>query len=233
MKKRSHRLEKMARVYDSEILPVWSERFARMIFRGLSIPEKATILEIGCSTGYVCQELLKRADHKTRIVAIDPISPLLDVARRKVGALYGKRVFLRSDALTAKLSFASEVYDLVLSNLGLLQIDMPALAIEEFTRVTRCGGNVIFTLPLEGTYREFFDLFREVISRKRRSEISARLEEHVAKIPSSKTVLDWCQAAGLEDVEVDVREFSLLFKSSREFFFAPVIDYGPLSDWKD
>ena len=30
-----------------------------------------------------------------------------------------------------------------------------------------------------------------------------------------------------------VEEFSLLFKSSREFFFAPVIEYGPLAEWKE
>jgi len=33
--------------------------------------------------------------------------------------------------------------------------------------------------------------------------------------------------------EIEVEEFTLLFKSSREFFFAPVIEYGPLAEWKD
>jgi hypothetical protein len=32
---------------------------------------------------------------------------------------------------------------------------------------------------------------------------------------------------------LEYEEFSLLFKSSREFFFAPVIEYGPLAEWKD
>src|SRR5262249_8000005 len=35
-------------------------------------------------------------------------------------------------------------------------------------------------------------------------------------------------AGGLE-----YEEFALLFKSSREFFFAPVIEYGPLAEWKE
>ena len=35
-------------------------------------------------------------------------------------------------------------------------------------------------------------------------------------------------AGGLE-----IEEFTLLFKSSREFFFAPVIEYGPLAEWKE
>jgi hypothetical protein len=32
---------------------------------------------------------------------------------------------------------------------------------------------------------------------------------------------------------VDVEEFTLLFKSAREFFFAPIVEYGPLGRWKE
>jgi hypothetical protein len=32
---------------------------------------------------------------------------------------------------------------------------------------------------------------------------------------------------------VEQEEFKLVFRSSREFFFAPVIEYGPLADWKE
>ena len=39
-------------------------------------------------------------------------------------------------------------------------------------------------------------------------------------------------AASLEG-HLEVEEFTLLFKSSREFFFAPVIEYGPLTEWKE
>jgi len=32
---------------------------------------------------------------------------------------------------------------------------------------------------------------------------------------------------------VEAEEFDLLFRSAREFFFAPVIEYGPLPQWKE
>jgi hypothetical protein len=35
------------------------------------------------------------------------------------------------------------------------------------------------------------------------------------------------------DGAMEVEEFTLLFKSSREFFFAPVIEYGQLAEWKE
>jgi len=40
------------------------------------------------------------------------------------------------------------------------------------------------------------------------------------------------RGASLEG-SVEIEEFTLLFKSSREFFFAPVIEYGPLAEWKE
>ena len=33
-------------------------------------------------------------------------------------------------------------------------------------------------------------------------------------------------------MKAECEVFTLLFKSSREFFFAPLIEYGPLADWK-
>jgi len=233
MKKRSHRLDKMARVYDDEILPIWSQRFGRMLLRGLELPERAMLLDVGCGTGYPSLELLKRMDDHSRIIAIDPVGALLDVARKKAGELAGKRIFFRSEAPVAKLAFADEVYDLVISNLGLMLLDSPRKAIKEFTRVTKVGGRVMVTLPLQGTYGEFYDIYREVLTKNDQHDLLERLEAHIAQMPDPDSVVSWFEEAGLERVDVDVEEFSLLFKSSREFFFAPVVEFGPLSGWKE
>lgn len=233
MKKRSHRFEKMARVYDDEILPIWSQRFGRMLLRGLEVPHKAMVLDVGCGTGYPCLEILKRMDDQGRIIAIDPIGPLLDVARKKAGDRAGKRIFFRTEPPVAKLAFADEVYDLVVSNLGLLLLDEPAKAIQEFARVTKPKGRVIVTLPLAGTYAEFFDIYREVLTKNDKDELLLRLEHLIAQIPDIDEVTGWFDRAGLAEVDVEVDQFSLLFKSSREFFFAPVIEFGPLSAWKE
>lgn len=233
MKRRSHRLEKMARVYDDEILPVWSKRFGRMLLRGLALPEKAMVLDVGCGTGYPAIDLLDRMGDGGRLIAIEAVGALLDVAREKAGELSGKRIFFRTESNTAKLAFADEVYDLVVSNLGLLERDDPPLALREFARVTKPKGQVIVTLPLAGTYREFYDIYREVLIKSDRHDVLEKLEEHVARTPDADEAATWMERAGLDEVEVEVDEFTLLFKSSREFFFAPVIEYGPLVSWKE
>ena len=42
----------------------------------------------------------------------------------------------------------------------------------------------------------------------------------------------WLERAGFTDVAVEVDRWELLFKSAREFFYAPIIELGPLATWK-
>jgi len=232
--KRTLKIEKLARIYDDEIAPVWGARFGKMLLRNLAVPQKGQVLDISCGTGYPTVEILRRMSEGSRLIAIDASSAMLDVARRKVadlGPLGKKGVFFRTESPVPKLSFADEVYDLVVCNLGL--DEMPSLdrALRDFSRVAKIGGEVRCTLPLAGSFQEFHDLYREVLIKHDRGDALERLERHVARYPTVDDVERCMKAAGL-DGGLEYEEFSLLFKSSREFFFAPVIDYGPLAEWK-
>jgi len=230
--KRSHKEDKLAKIYDAEILPIWSRRFGKLLLRDLALPPKAMVLDVGCGTGYPALDILSKMDGDGRIIAIDPSSPMLDEARNKAGKLAGKRIFFRSEAATPKLVFADDVYDLVICNAGLDEFDDPERAIREFARVAKEGGRVAVTLPLAGTYNEFFDLYREVLGKLDRQDAIDRLDAHMTQYPPLEQVEAWFEDAGLVDVTGEWDTFTLLFKSSREFFFAPLIEYGPLGEWK-
>ena len=233
--KRTLKIEKLAQIYDAEIAPVWGTRFGKMLLRNLSVPQKGQVLDISCGTGYPTVEILRRMSEGSRLIAIDASSAMLDVARRKVanlGPLGKKGVFFRTESAVPKLSFADEVYDLVVCNLGLDEVPSLEDALHDFARVTKTGGEVRCTLPLAGTFQEFHDLYREVLIKHDRHDALERLERHIARYPTVDHVEQCMQAASL-DGGLEYEEFTLLFKSSHEFFFAPVIEYGPLSDWKD
>jgi arsenite methyltransferase len=233
--KRSLKIEKLARIYDDEIAPVWGTRFGKMLLRNLAVPEKGQVLDISCGTGYPTIEILRRMREGSRLIAIDASSAMLDVARRKVadmGPLGKKGVFFRTESPVPKLSFADDVYDLVVCNLGLNEMPSLEVALRDFARVAKQGGEVRCTLPLAGTFQEFHDLYREVLMKHDKHEALDRLERHVARYPTIDHVERTMKSAQLTG-GLEIEEFSLLFKSSREFFFAPVIEYGPLSDWKD
>jgi ubiquinone/menaquinone biosynthesis C-methylase UbiE len=230
--KRTHRYEKLARLYDREILPIWAERFGRMLLRGLTPPTQGQILDVACGTGYPSVEIVRRMGESCRLIMIDASSTMLEVARKKIAAKGHKGVFIRTESASPKLSFADDVYDLVVCNLGLAEMLEPASALADFARVTRPGGEIRVTLPLAGTFAEFYDIYNEVLVKHDKHETLERLGEHLHAYPSPEQCEAWLASAGLVDTRVEVEKFSLLFRSSREFFFAPVIEYGPLSAWK-
>ncbi|MFN0247982.1 MAG: class I SAM-dependent methyltransferase [Kofleriaceae bacterium] len=233
--KRSLKVEKLARIYDDEIAPVWGTRFGKMLLRNLAVPDRGQVLDISCGTGYPTIEILRRMNEGSRLIAIDASSAMLDVARRKVadlGPLGKKGVFFRTESPVPKLSFADDVYDLVVCNLGLDEMPSLEVALRDFARVTKKGGEVRCTLPLAGTFQEFHDLYREVLIKHDKHEALERLEKHCAHYPTMDHVERCMRSANLQG-QLEIEEFSLLFKSSREFFFAPVIEYGPLTDWKE
>ncbi|MGE5185639.1 MAG: class I SAM-dependent methyltransferase [Acidobacteriota bacterium] len=233
--KRSLKVEKLARIYDDEIAPVWGTRFGKMLLRNLAVPDRGQVLDISCGTGYPTVEILRRMSEGSRIIAIDASSAMLDVARRKIaelGPLGKKGVFFRTESAVPKLSFADDVYDLVVCNLGLPEMPSLDTALRDFARVAKRGGEVRCTLPLAGTFQEFHDLYREVLIKHDKHDALDRLDRHIARYPSIDRV-ERCMETAALDGAIEAEEFTLLFKSSREFFFAPVIEYGPLSEWKD
>ncbi|MBL0217917.1 MAG: methyltransferase domain-containing protein [Myxococcales bacterium] len=232
---RTLKVEKLARIYDAEIAPVWGTRFGKMLLRNLAVPDRGQVLDISCGTGYPTIEILRRMNEGSRLIAIDASSAMLDVARRKVadlGPLGKKGVFFRTESPVPKLSFADDVYDLVVCNLGLGEMPSLEVALRDFARVTKKGGEVRCTVPLAGTFQEFNDLYREVLIKHDKHEALERLEKHIARLPTVDHVERCMRSANLTG-GLEYEEFSLLFKSSREFFFAPVIEYGPLAEWKE
>lgn len=234
IKRTPHRHEKLARVYDDEILPIFGQRFGQMLLRALHIPPRAMVLEVGCTTGYVTLEVLRRLDGDSRIIAIDASSPLVDVARGKAGAEHaGKKIFFRTQPLFPRLAFAEDVYDTVFSNLALAEAPDLEAAVRDLVRVAKPGGQVAVTLPLRGTWVEFLDIFREVLQKHDKLANLRQLDDWVAALPEAETVARWMESAGLGDLKVSTERWEILFRSAREFFFAPLIEYGPLPAWKD
>src|SRR3954462_8362058 len=206
-----------------------------MLLRNLSVPERGQVLDISCGTGYPTIEILRRMSEGSRLIAIDASSAMLDVARRKVselGPLGKKGVFFRTESAVPKLSFADDVYDLVVCNLGLSEMPSLEVAVRDFARVCKKGGEVRCTLPIAGTFQEFHDLYREVLIKHDKHEALERLDRLIARYPTVDHIERCMKSANL-DGEIASEEFTLLFKSSREFFFAPVIEYGPLAEWKE
>jgi hypothetical protein len=86
--------------------------------------------------------------------------------------------------------------------------------------------------PLRGTWGEFLDVFRDVLVRLGRDDALASLRGYSASFPEAGGVVHQMEHAGLRPVTVQRDHWELVFRSAREFFYAPVVEFGPLARWK-
>jgi SAM-dependent methyltransferase len=229
----SEKRERLARLYDSEILPAYAARFASMLLRLVEIRPAARVLEIGCATGHLTAELARRFDHDSRVTALDESDAFLAEARARVEADAAVRALvLLHPATVGGLPVDDASANVVVSNLAVATGPDPRRAVRELVRALAPGGEVVITAPLRGTWAEFLDLFRDVLHDGARSDSLAALDRYVGGLPTGETVAGWLEAAGLTQVQLEVERWEILFKSAREFFFAPLIELGPLSRWK-
>jgi ubiquinone/menaquinone biosynthesis C-methylase UbiE len=223
---RFRRDPRLAAIYDQELAPLWTRPFGRLLLSHVAPLGKATVLDVMCHTGDPGLELLRRLP-EARLFAVDPSSAMLDVARQKAGALLSRRAFFRTEPVEPRLPFDEAFSDLVISNLGLHDAAHPGRLLRDMARVAKPGAQIVATLPLRGTFAEFYTLVEQEIGGSR-----ARLLAHLQSWPDAATVRGWAAEAGLVDLEVVVEPFTLLFAGGTDLFFSPVIEYGPLTAWK-
>jgi ubiquinone/menaquinone biosynthesis C-methylase UbiE len=231
----SVREQKLARVIDREVAPIWHDRFARLLMRELPSAPETFALDIHSGAGHTTAELLQRLDESSRIVALGRDPWLMQVSKTRVRPEWKRRVYFKSGDIDDVTGMNDDTYDLAVANLVLGEqvVDwLPALT--ELARVTKPGGQVLATLPLAGTWREVEDMFEEVLRDEDMRREVATLQALRRRRPTPSQLVAGLQSIGLseQDFIVEHERFELLFRSGREFLFAPVIEHGPLRLWK-
>lgn len=235
---RFRRDPRLAPLYDRDIAPVWTQPFGRLLLQQVAPLGKATILDVMCHTGYPGLELLRRFP-EARVFAVDSSAALIDVARQKAGKHINRRVYFKTEPSEPQLPYDEAVFDLVISNLGLHDVAQPRILLKEMARVAKPGAQIVCTLPLRGTFAEFYALLEELCEERVKNAenqsdagAAARLRAHLMGWPDAAAVLSWAAEAGLGELELQCAPFSLLIAGGTDLFFAPVIEYGPLTAWK-
>jgi phosphatidylethanolamine/phosphatidyl-N-methylethanolamine N-methyltransferase len=99
------------------------------------------ILEVGVGTGIS----LPKYAHKNRIVGVDISDAMLDKARERVRKLGLRHVEAIEVMDAERLAFADESFDVVVAQYVVTAVPNPEIALDEFARVVRPGGEIIIT----------------------------------------------------------------------------------------
>ena len=237
MRTASPRQQKIAAAYDAEIWPLGPLRAAEPLLRALPRGHALSVFEYGCATGRLAAAVAERIAAGSRIVGLDPSPAMIDAAEASAkckgnGTPPGTTSFHFQIGELQPLPVEVAGFDVAISNLAVGDLPNPAAALMQLARAVKPGGKALVTLPLRGSWTQFLDMYREVLREQRKQEALKALARYENSLPDPATAVRWLEAAGLEHVTVETCRWELLFKSAREFFFAPIIEYFPLPVWK-
>jgi SAM-dependent methyltransferase len=226
--------ERFARAIDREVAPYWHNRFARLLYRHLpELPPDGLALEVHCGPGHTAAGILGRTPPGLRMVALEPQEPLRAIAKSNLIS-FGARVWVKPGELADVTQMPVDTYDLVIANVVLGDAPDLAAALRELLRVTKPGGSLLVTLPMEGTWTEAEDLFREVLRGHGLRDAARRLRALARLRPTGQELARLLGEVGVgpHHYVLEQDRFSLLFRGGREFLFSPVVELGPLRLWK-
>jgi len=132
----------LSRVYDQVNPFIWTEEMRDDALSLLDIEEEMTVLDVGCGTGFATEGLLEHVDE---VYALDQSEHQLAQAYEKFGKHAPPVHFHRGDA--ERLPFATDTFDVVWSSGSIEYWPNPILALREFRRVLKPGGQVLVVGP--------------------------------------------------------------------------------------
>ena len=113
----------------------WTEPVRNKIYPQINLRGAKRVLEVGCGTGVITNELRKRT--RAKITAVDHDKSMLSLAEENVKNVNFKRENVE------KLSMRSGMFDIVLCQYFFLWLSKPEKATKEMSRVCKKRGFVV------------------------------------------------------------------------------------------
>jgi SAM-dependent methyltransferase len=149
-------------------MDVWTRR--AMLERLGAPGPAAAVLDLGCSTGHLLQDLRRLRPHAT-LWGLDLVGAGLRKAHRRVPDAR----LLRADA--CELPLADDSVDAICSANLLEHVPDDRRALHEIARVLRPGGRAVIVVPAGPSTYDYYDRFLGHERRYGRHELSAKARE--------------------------------------------------------
>jgi arsenite methyltransferase len=214
-------------------LPLWSAPFGLRLLETVAMKKGIRALDIGFGLGFPFLELAMRLGDSSRVYGIDPWAAAVERTCLKKKQ-YGTSNAFPVIGIAEYLPFPDGSFDLLISNNGINNVlDLPR-TLRECRRVCKSGAQFVFTMNLEGTMREFYDVYRSVLlDRGLTSEVDALARHiHDKRIPVSE-MLQHLRKAGFSVRHVHHDSFSYRYIDGTAMFRHFFIRLAFLEPWRE
>lgn len=166
----------LASTYDE--LPLWSAPFGLSLLSTVEMRSNVTVLDIGSGTGFPLLELAQRLGRSSRIYGVDPWTQANRRAREKVRVHSISNVIV-TEAMGECLPFRDNTFHLLVSNNGINNAKDHEKVLEECGRVARANAQMVLTVNLPETMKEFYYIYAETLSELGLESRIHNMQEHI------------------------------------------------------
>lgn len=213
-------------------LSFWSAPFGMTLLNTIKLKWKIKVLDIGCGTGFPLLELSGRLGDSSKIYGIDTSSKAIETATEKI-SFYE---ITNAEALVAtaeKLPFENNIFDLIVSNNGINNVQDLDKTISECFRTLKPCGQFVFTYNLPETMSEFYNVFKSALEELGLLKEIQKLHDHIFE---KRKPVDYMEKivmkSGLKIKEIIKSKFNYRFTDGISFFSYPMIRYRFVPPWK-
>ncbi len=159
-------------------LPLWSAPFGLKLLNVVQLRKNINVLDIGSGMGFPIVELSQRLGNTCKVFGIDPWKEAVDRIKLKIET-WGIENINIIEGKAESLPFEDNYFDLIVSNNGINNVDDELRVFKEISRVSTKGAQLVITLNLPETMKEFYDVFRNILLKNNKLQEIDNLKKHI------------------------------------------------------
>ena len=159
-------------------LPLWSAPFGLKLLEMVDYKKNLTVLDIGFGLGFPLTELAMRLGDSSKVYGIDLWEMAIERAKSKLG-IYEISNTTILNASADEMPFKNSFFDLIVSNNGLNNVNDLKKSFYECGRVAKKSAQFVFTMNLENSMIEFYEIYKEVLIENALIPELTNLKEHI------------------------------------------------------
>ena len=161
-------------------LPLWSAPFGLKLLDKINYRKNISALDIGSGLGFPLLEVAMRLGNSCKVYGIDPWEAAVERAKTKI-RIYGISNVEMITGVAEKIPLPDKSADLIFSNNGLNNVNDLRTVINECSRISKTGSQLIFTFNTDKTMIEFYSVLEEVFREKNMLNEIDLMKKHIYK----------------------------------------------------
>src|ERR1035437_2726869 len=229
--KQTYNLSDPAIISAFDEMPLWSSYFGEVLLDTVVFKEKAKILDIGCGAGYPLLELAQRFGKGSEVIGIDPWKAATNRLKAKAKTMGVTNIHI-INGVAEELPIENNYFDLIVSNNGLNNCSDQMKVLAECYRTLKPGGQLVFTVNLPGSMREFYSIFRKTLKEQHLNDSIVKMEQHIKeKRKSLKENLNQVRKNHFTVKEIIRKSFYMRYLNGTALFNHHFIKLAFLESW--